>query len=240
MDIAPRFFLRTSLMLRLLGNRGGTVLDVGCGDGFFLRRLARQGYSGVGIDVSKAGIELARQVLAGYPACEVHCAPIQEFGPSGGYATVTCGETLEHIEDDVEFLRQINRLMASGGILVATVPVDMTLWTQHDVDAGHFRRYTKAELFEKLERTGFVVEEYVIWGFPLVRLLHLRIRRAQTRRMGPGARSRKRDLLVRLKPFLRVARHVVRIDNLFNATERGVGIVVRARKSCDLEGASGA
>ena len=236
MDIAPRFFLRTTLMLRLLGQRGGTVLDVGCGDGFFLRRLAQEGYGGVGIDVSAAGIELARQVLADYPQCEVRCAPIQEFGPDGGYPTVACGETLEHIEDDVEFLRQINRLMAPGGTLVLTVPVDMTLWTQHDVDAGHFRRYSKEELFEKLEDTGFEVEEHVVWGFPLVRLMHLRIRRAQTRRMGSGARSRKRDLLVRLKPLLRVARHAVRFDNLFNATERGVGIVVRARKVCDVSG----
>lgn len=236
MDIAPRFFLRTRLMLRMLADREGTVLDLGCGDGFFLRRLAQEGYRGVGIDVSKAGIELARKVVADYPECEVHCAPIEEFGPDGGYATAACGETLEHIEDDVEFLRQTNRLMALGGILVLTVPVDMTLWTQHDVDAGHFRRYSKAELFKKLERSGFAVEEHVVWGFPLVRLMHLRIRRAQTRRMGGGARSRKRDLLVRLKPLLRVARQVVRFDNLFNATERGVGIVVRARKTRDLPG----
>ena len=53
--------------------------------------------------------------------------------------------------------------------------------------------------------------------------------------MGSGGRSRKGDLLLRLKPLLRVARHLVRFDNLFNATERGVGIVVRARKSRDLD-----
>jgi len=231
MDIAPRFFLRTGLMLRMLRGCEGTVLDVGCGDGFFLRQLGRQGYRGVGIDVSAAGIELAKSVLAEYPQCEVHCAPIQEFGPDAGYAIATCGETLEHIQDDVGFLRQINRLMTPNGILVLTVPIDMSLWTQHDVDAGHFRRYTKTELFEKLERTGFAIENYVVWGFPLVRLSHLTIRRAQTRRMGAGSRSRKRDLLVKLKPLLRLAKHLVRIDNLFNATERGVGIVVRARKT---------
>ncbi len=232
-DIAPRFFLRTTLMLRLLGKRPGTVLDVGCGDGFFLRRLAQHGYRAVGIDVSRAGIELARHVLAEFPQCEAHCATIEAFGPDASYEIATCGETLEHIEDDVAFLREINRLLAPGGVLVLTVPVDMSLWTQHDVDAGHFRRYSKAELFEKLGRTGFAIEEYVVWGFPLVRLSHLRIRRAQTRRMGSGAPSRKRDLLLRLKPLLRIAKHAVRLDNLFNATERGVGIVVRARKVRD-------
>ena len=240
MDVAPRFFLRTSLMLRMMDRREEPVLDVGCGDGFFLRRLAQEGYRGVGFDVSKAGIDLARHVLAEYPQCEVHCATIQEFGPDGGYTIATCGETLEHIEDDVEFLRQINRLMAPGGTLVLTVPIDMSLWTHHDVEAGHFRRYSKAELFEKLEGTGFTVEKYIVWGFPLVRLSHLKIRRAQARRMGAGGRSRKRDLLMKLKPLLRVARHVVRFDNLFNATERGVGIVVRARKTRGVPAGSAA
>jgi 2-polyprenyl-3-methyl-5-hydroxy-6-metoxy-1,4-benzoquinol methylase len=231
MDIAPRFFLRTNIMLDMLGRTGGTVLDVGCGDGFFLRRLARAGYHGVGIDVSSAGIELAKNVLAEFPQCEVHCAPIQEFRPDAAYPIATCGETLEHIEDDVAFLTQINRLLQPGGTLVLSVPIDISLWTQHDVEAGHFRRYSKTELFEKLQRAGFAVEDYTVWGFPLVRLSHLQIRRAQTRRMGAGARSRKKDLLIMLKPILRLAKHVVRFDNLFNFTERGVGIVVRAVKT---------
>jgi SAM-dependent methyltransferase len=230
MDIAPRFFLRTNLMLDMLRNCEGTVLDVGCGDGFFLRRLAKAGFRGVGIDVSTAGIELAKKVLAEYPQCQVHCVPIQNLGPDDAYPIATCGETLEHIENDVEFLRQINRLLQAQGTLVLTVPIDMSLWTQDDVNAGHFRRYSKRDLFEKLQRTGFAVEDYRVWGFPLVRLSHLRIRRAQAKRMGTGARSRKQDLLLKIKPLLSVAKHVVRLDNLFNFTERGVGIVVRARK----------
>jgi SAM-dependent methyltransferase len=234
MDIAPRFFLRTNIMLQMLGRRTGTVLDVGCGDGFFLRRLARAGYRGVGIDVSAAGIELARNVLADYPQCQVYCARIQEFGPDRGYALATCGETLEHIEDDEAFLRQINRLLEPGGTLVLSVPIDMSLWTQHDIEAGHFRRYSKAELFGKLKNSGFGVQAYTVWGFPLVRLSHLSIRRAQTKRMGPGARSRKKDVLMKLKPVLRLAKHVVRFDNLFNFTERGVGIVVRAEKTREV------
>lgn len=232
MDIAPRFFLRTNLMLSMIKDRRGRVLDIGCGDGFFLRRLARRGYSGIGIDVSEIAIERARQVLASYPECEVHRTSIESFGPSGSYDLVTCGETLEHIEHDADFLRQIHRLMATAGTLVLTVPIDMSLWTEQDARAGHFRRYDKAELFAKLRQTGFEVQRYEIWGFPLVRLLQSRIREAQDSRMSTngGQRPRPRDLLLQLKPLLRAAKYAILVDNLFNFTELGVGIVVKATK----------
>lgn len=232
MDIAPRFFLRTQLMLKMLVGLPGSVLDVGCGDGFFMRRLARLGYRAIGIDVSELAIDLARRVLAAHPHCEVHCTPIESFGPDAHYGLVTCGETLEHIEDDRAFLHQIQRLMRPGGTLVLTVPIDMSLWTEHDTRAGHFRRYAKAELFEKLAQAGFSIEQYVVWGFPFVRLMHFEIRKAQDRRIevARASNSRKRDLLMTLKPLLAVAKYGILVDNLFNFTERGVGIVVRAKK----------
>lgn len=242
-DIAPRFFLRTRLMLDMLGRERGTVLDVGCGDGFFMRLLAEHGFSTVGIDVSTLATSLARRVLAAYPGCAVHCTTIEDFRPEAPFRLVTCGETLEHIEDDVAFLGQIHRLTAPGGTLILTVPINMKLWTDHDTRAGHYRRYAKSELFDKLERSGFHVEAYTVWGFPLVRLMHRHIREAQDRRIRPTAgsahehapgaqtRSRQRDLLLKLRPLLRIAKYGVLFDNLFNFTERGVGIVVRARRA---------
>ena len=236
MDVAPRFFLRTQLMLQMLGSPRGALLDVGCGDGHFLRQLARRGFLGMGIDVSEVAISLAKSLLAGHPGCDVQCVPIEDFGPDQAYEVVTCGETLEHIEDDARFLREIYRLMKPSGTLVLSVPIDMTLWTEHDVRAGHFRRYDKAEIFQKLERAGFEVTDYRIWGYPLVRLMHLFIRRAQDNRMGSGAKpskSGKRDILIKLKPLLRLAKYGILFDNLFNFTERGVGIVVKAIKSSE-------
>lgn len=43
-----------------LGGRRGRVLDLGCGPGLYLNRLARRGHRGVGIDFSPASIEHAR------------------------------------------------------------------------------------------------------------------------------------------------------------------------------------
>ena len=90
-----------------------------------------------------------------------------EPGPSGvrnakkrGLDNVVCGTThsagfkngslpgigvfdvVEHIEDDLGFLRHLWDLLEPGGMLYLTVPAYNFLWSHEDVDAGHFRRYT--------------------------------------------------------------------------------------------------
>ena len=52
---------------------------------------------------------------------------------------------LEHLEDDrVALMRELRRVAAPGGRLLATVPAYRWLWSQHDDAHHHFRRYTLA------------------------------------------------------------------------------------------------
>jgi len=230
MDIAPRFFLRTSLMLKLLKREKGLIVDIGCGDGYFLRKLATLGYHCVGIDISVKAIEQAKVIVQGYPSCEVYCTTIHEFDGVSAFDVAVCGELLEHVEDDIDFLNHINGLLKRGGKLILSVPIDKKLWTYHDSEAGHFRRYSKEEIFKKLEGSGFKVENYVVWGYPIIRMLHLRIRREQEKRMGNGKIQRKTDLLLKMKPLFKLAKYIVLFDNIFNFTEKGVGIIIKGVK----------
>ncbi len=234
MDVGPRFFLRTRLMRNMLKGETGTLLDVGCGDGFFLEGLPKLGFVCTGIDTSARAIERCRERV-GPLGVELFCLPIGEFHPAVRFDLAVCGEVLEHIEDDVEFLGQISRLLRESGKLVLSVPLDMRLWNEADVRAGHFRRYTKDEIAEKLKATGYEVERYVIWGYPLIRFLHFWLRRQQDKRMGEERKlSRERDPLLKFKGLLRWARYLFLFDNLFNFSERGVGIIVKARKVRDV------
>ena len=65
---------RMSLVLetidRYAPSRGGRVLDVGCGTGFLLERLAERGFSGIGIDLSPESVEHARSRLRDIGASE--------------------------------------------------------------------------------------------------------------------------------------------------------------------------
>ncbi len=238
MDIGPRFFLRTRLMLQMLRGEQGRLLDVGCGDGFFLAELARRGFAAVGLDTSAQAVALCQKRVAPLGA-QAYCLPLDQLQPESPFDIVVCGEVLEHVADDVGFLREVRRVLHPAGTLVLSVPLDMRLWNEADVNAGHFRRYTKHDILGKLAATGFAVERTIVWGWPLTRALHFWIRRQQSVRMiQQDADSRRRDPVRRLKPLLQWARCLFLVDNLFNWTERGVGIVIRAHAIPQMAGAA--
>jgi SAM-dependent methyltransferase len=63
----------------------------------------------------------------------------------------------EHIEDDVSVLRDLHSSMAEGALLSVYVPAFRCLFSEIDASLGHYRRYNKAELTEKVILAGFKV-----------------------------------------------------------------------------------
>jgi SAM-dependent methyltransferase len=72
---------------------------------------------------------------------------------------VYTSNVLEHIEDDVEALKNIKNKMAVNGKLVIYVPALPVLFSNFDASVGHYRRYTKKELIDKVTNAGFKVED---------------------------------------------------------------------------------
>lgn len=72
--------------------------------------------------------------------------------------TVVCLNVLEHIEDDAAVLKNLFRVVPAGCRLVFLVPFNPSLYSEFDRQIGHFRRYAKNELEEKMRAAGFVVE----------------------------------------------------------------------------------
>ena len=64
-------------------------------------------------------------------------------------------DVLEHIEDEQGFLGEVRRCLAAKGRIYLSVPAGRWLWSDADVQAGHFRRYTFAGLRHALQRAGF-------------------------------------------------------------------------------------
>lgn len=61
-----------------------------------------------------------------------------------------------------------------GGNIVLTVPSHMWLWNRDDAIAGHKIRYTKKELIEKLENSGFEIITARYFFMSITPLLFLR------------------------------------------------------------------
>jgi SAM-dependent methyltransferase len=72
--------------------------------------------------------------------------------------TVVCMNVLEHIEDDAATLKDFADVLPSGGRLVLLVPSLKALYGTLDQHLHHFRRYSRAELEDKVGGAGFRIE----------------------------------------------------------------------------------
>jgi len=149
---------------------GRRIVDVGCGTGANIASLA-DAYACHGIDPSAEGIRLARER---FPAVRFTCglAP-NAFGPEERDADVMLAmDVMEHVADDFLFASSLLAVLEPGRHLLVTVPADETLWSPHDVNFGHYRRYTRARLervWQGLPVTPLLVSHYMARLLPVVR-----------------------------------------------------------------------
>ena len=127
------------------------ILDAGCGSGRNMVELSRYGTVSA-IEVSPASVALARERCAG----EVVEGSVLEMPfADASFDLAASLDVIEHLEDDVAALRELRRVVAPGGVLLATVPAYGWLWSGHDVVNHHFRRYTRASLTRAGEQAGW-------------------------------------------------------------------------------------
>lgn len=73
--------------------------------------------------------------------------------------SVYTSNVLEHIENDTDALVSIKKKMLPGALLVIYVPALPFLFSEMDAKVGHYRRYTKKELLEKVSQAGFGIRD---------------------------------------------------------------------------------
>jgi len=71
---------------------------------------------------------------------------------------VYTANVLEHIEDDIEALKIIREKLEPGGKIAIYVPAMPILFSDLDRSVGHFRRYKKKELVQKVTNAGYEVQ----------------------------------------------------------------------------------
>lgn len=75
------------------------------------------------------------------------------------YDIIYTSNVLEHIEDDVASLKKLHSKLKPNGQIAIYVPAFMCLFNQMDSAVGHYRRYEKSELIDKLKKADFKIEE---------------------------------------------------------------------------------
>ena len=115
---APRFGI-VSAYCRLLAS-GGSLLEIGCGEGFLLEQLDRSRYRHfTGIDISAVAIERAR-ALEDDRTVFVR-AEAESYVPDRTFEVIVLNEVLEYFDEPLELVRRYEPFLAPGGHLVASM-----------------------------------------------------------------------------------------------------------------------
>ncbi len=166
----------------------GFILDVGGGNGYVAGGLIAAGHPTA---LLEPGDEGARNARNGRHIPDVICGTLQSAAikPSTVPA-IGLFDVLEHIEDDRRFLGELHRVLVPGGLIYVTVPAYQWLWSITDVEAGHYRRYTRRELASRFAAAGFDLQyetyffEPLLPPFYLMRTLPFRLGFTRPREIG--------------------------------------------------------
>ncbi len=169
------------------------ILDVGCGDGFYLHLLFNlkvKNLKLVGVDIDKNALKSARKNLRGKKVKFIQADLLKGLPfKSGSFDKIIMSEVCEHLENDIKGLKEVKRVLKKGGTLVITVPNhnypflwDPVNWMlEHLVGihiksgfwAGiwnqHLRLYTPEEIQKVVKKAGFKVkkvESLTWWCLP--------------------------------------------------------------------------
>jgi ubiquinone/menaquinone biosynthesis C-methylase UbiE len=161
---------------------GDNILEVGCGDGFYLYLLSNLGIKLklTGVDINPKALESAKRNLKGKKIF-LGQADLMKKLPFKKelFDKVIMSEVAEHLPDDVQGLKEVGRVLKKGGLLVLTVPNhnypffwDPVNWfLEHffntHVKSGfwtglwnqHLRLYKPDEIKKSVKKAGFTIEK---------------------------------------------------------------------------------
>ena len=139
---------------------GGSVLDIGCGRGMLLERLADQGCEVHGTELSKDAAVGADERI------DLHvCPTLQAAGfDDNRFDAVVIWHVLEHLSDPRRTIDEIQRVLRPGGKLFVAVPNFGSLQARlfghawfHLDPPRHLYHFTASGLRRLLEDCGFAL-----------------------------------------------------------------------------------
>jgi SAM-dependent methyltransferase len=153
----------------------GRALDIGAAGGGNTRVLQAHGWQAVALEYSDSVADVARARGISAIRADARDLPLA----SGACGLVTAFDILEHIEEDYLAAAEIARVLRPGGAALIAVPCDMALWSAHDDEVGHVRRYDRSGLVSLIQKAGLTVEEVWNWNVLLRPVVAMR-RRSST------------------------------------------------------------
>ena len=101
-----------------------TLLDVGCGNGIFIKEMEKIGFNVYGIDFDGKSIEIAKEKYGLLNTYNMSIESFAIFAEKNNlkFDTITFFEVLEHQDDPTNFIKAAKKLLKPGGYIAGSVP----------------------------------------------------------------------------------------------------------------------
>jgi 2-polyprenyl-3-methyl-5-hydroxy-6-metoxy-1,4-benzoquinol methylase len=84
------------------------------------------------------------------------------------YDLVLLMDIIEHVDDDLGFLRAAMEHLIPGGVVVINVPAHMAFYSKYDEVIGHKRRYNRAQIAWLFRQAKMEPLNITYWGLTLL------------------------------------------------------------------------
>jgi len=198
---------------------GGRMLDVGCGNGRFLRKMAALGWACEGLDFSETAVSLCRAAGLNVRRGDLSSAGLDD----ARFDLVTARHVIEHVPDPADFLREAARILKPGGRLLIQTPNSAALgrpwfgayWFANDIPR-HLVLFARTNLDRLAAGVGLAPLEHKTFTTPKIFLNSLDYRLRKTGK--PSRKSRWRRMAA--KSYVLAARLTGRGDELYLVYEK--------------------
>jgi SAM-dependent methyltransferase len=144
--------------------RTGSLLDVGCGRGDYLKTFASLGFEVTGVDSAPSAREMA-------PGIPVKVANIEEGLPfaDASFDYIFSKSNIEHLQQPGRMLHECFLVIRPGGLAVVMTPSWRHQWRVFYEDYTHVSPFTLNGLTDALTLAGFSgVEVRLFWQLPFL------------------------------------------------------------------------
>lgn len=152
---------------------GGTLLDIGCSTGSFVKAAREAGFEAEGVDISAPAVRCGQRF--GLP---LHALDILHESTGKQYDAITLWATLEHVPDPMRHLRRARELLKPGGLLFVSVPnysgISQKILGKWDryVGSDHLNYFRPDILRRAMEAAGLSFKGRTTYGFNPIVIFH--------------------------------------------------------------------
>lgn len=176
-----KIFLKRLDRFKEILNKKGSIIDIGCGPGFFIKTAKENGWKVSGIDPSSLAIEFAKKKLK---LKNVKILDYQDLAKEKKkYDVIYSNGVIEHIADPKSFLDILSKILKKRGIIFLSAANDFNIfqymsvktqkkpwWIVPPEHINYFRVNDISKIFDKKKfdlkylNTTFPIEFFLLMG----------------------------------------------------------------------------